>query len=161
LANKLVITNPIFSKIAVYDLVEENLKYYACQPTLTAPEKIGTYTKDVNSREEFFIRKIEIGKEVTFLPLMIDTTADKYVRISTIGQPKMNDKGLPEIHDHKIFISILNESFEVIKEEEISDGIGKLFSTDIPQKPFLKDGKIWLYLNINDELAFVRIDLGY
>ena len=161
LANKLVITNPIFSKIAVYDLVEENLKYYASQPTLTAPEKIGTYTKDVNSREEFFIRKIEIGKEVNFLPLMTDTTTDKYVRISTIGQPKMNDKGLPEMHDHKIFISILNESFEVIKEEEISDGIGKLFSTDIPQKPFLKNGKIWLYLNINDELAFVRIDLGY
>ncbi|MBR9775561.1 MAG: DUF4221 domain-containing protein [Cytophagales bacterium] len=160
LGNKLVITNPVFSKIAVYDLVEQNLKYYPCLPTLTASEKTGTYIKDVNSREEFTIRKIEIGKEVTFLPLMTEATTDKYVRISTIGLPKLNDKGLPEMNDHKVYISILNDSFEVIKETEVPDGIGKLFSNPIPQKPFLKDGKIWLYLNIQDELAFVRLDLG-
>ncbi|EPR70145.1 DUF4221 family protein [Cyclobacterium qasimii] len=160
LGNKLVITNPVFSKIAVYDLIEQNLKYYPCLPTLTASEKIGTYIKDVNSWEEFTIREIEIGKEVTFLPLMTEATTDKYVRISTIGLPKLNDKGLPEMNDHKVFISILNDSFEVIKETEVPDGIGKLFSNLIPQKPFLKDGKIWLYLNINDELAFVRLDLG-
>jgi len=160
LGNKLIITNPVFSKIAVYDLVEENLRYYACIPTLTASEKMGAYTKEVNSREEFEIQKIEIGKEVTFLPLMTDSTTAQYVRISTIGLPKMNDKGLPEMYDHKVYVSILNDSFEVIKEAEVANGIGKLFSNPIPQKPFLKDGKVWLYLNINDELAFVRLDLG-
>ncbi|NHE55799.1 DUF4221 family protein [Cyclobacterium plantarum] len=159
LGNKLVITNPVFSNIAVYDLVEENLKYYACLPTLTASEKSGTYTREVNSREEFNIRKIEIGKEVTFLPLMRDSTNNQYVRMSIIGQPKMNDNGLPEMNDHKVFVSILNDSFEVTKEAEVADGIGKLFSTPIPQKPFMKDGKVWLYLNVNDELAFVRLDL--
>ena len=71
----------------------------------------------------------------------------------------MNDKGLPEIFDHKVFVCILNDSFEVVKEVEVADGIGKLFSTSMPQKPFLKDVKVWLYLNKNDELAFVRLDL--
>ncbi len=160
LGNKLVITNPVFSKIAVYDLVEENLKYYPCLPSLTASEKVGTYTGEVNSREEFNIRKIEIGKEVTFLPLMRDSANNQYVRMSIIGQPKMNDKGLLEKDDHKVFISILNDAFEVIKEAAVADGIGKLFSTPIPQKPFFKDGKVWLYLNVHDELAFVRLDLG-
>ena len=91
---------------------------------------------------------------------MTAATTDKYVRISTIGLPKLNDKGLPEMNDHKVYINILDDSFEVIKETEVPDGIGKLFSNFIPQKPFLKDGKIWLYLNIQDELAFVRLDLG-
>lgn len=160
LGNKLVITNPVFSKIAVYDLIEENLKYYPCLPSLTASEKVGTYTGEVNSREEFNIRKIEIGKEVTFLPLMRDSANNQYVRMSIIGQPKMNDKGLLEKDDHKVFISILNDAFEVIKEAAVADGIGKLFSTSIPKKPFFKDGKVWLYLNVHDELAFVRLDLG-
>jgi len=160
LGNKLVITNPVFSKIAVYDLVEENLKYYPCLPTLTASGKVGTYTREVNSREEFNIRKLEIGKEVTFLPLMSDSTNNQYVRISIVGLPKMNDKGLLEMNDHNVFISVLNDSFEVINEAEATDGIGKLFSTPIPQKPFFKDGKVWLYLNVHDELAFVRLDLN-
>jgi hypothetical protein len=72
----------------------------------------------------------------------------------------MNDQGMLEMNDHNVFISILNDSFEVIKEAEVADGIGKLFSTPIPQKPFFKDGKVWLYLNVNDELAFVRLDLN-
>ncbi|MFO7826479.1 MAG: DUF4221 family protein, partial [Cyclobacterium sp.] len=159
LGNKLIITNPVFSKIAVYDLAEKNLKYYDCNPTLTASGKVGTYTKEVNSRESFEMEILKIKEEVTFLPLMIDLNNEHYVRLSIIGEPKMNDKGLPEMNDHKVFISILNDSFEVTKEAEVADGIGKLFSTPIPQKPFMKDGKVWLYLNVNDELAFVRLDL--
>lgn len=159
LGNKLVITNPIFSRIAVYELGEKNLRYYDCEPTLTASEKIGKYTNEVNSREEFEIEITKIGEEITFLPLMKDLNNERYVRLSTIGKPKINDKGLPEMNDHHVYVSILNDSFEVIKEVEIEDGVGKLFSTSIPQKPFLKDGKVWLYLNMNDELAFVRLDL--
>lgn len=161
LGNKLVITNPTFSRVAVYDLDKKNLSYFDCRPSLTASEKSGKYTEEVNSREEFEIQRIKIGEEVTFLPLMMDTDNDNYVRPSIIGKPKINDKGLPEMNDHQIFVSILNETFEVVKETEVSDGIGKLFSTPIPQKPFMKDGMIWLYLNINDELAFVRMGLNY
>jgi hypothetical protein len=159
LGNKLVITNPTFSRIAVYDLDNKNLSYFDCRPSLTASEKSGKYTEEVNSREEFDIQRIRIGEEVTFLPLMMDTDNEHYVRLSIIGKPKINDKGLPEMNDHQVFVSTLNETFEVVKETEVSDGIGKLFSTAIPQKPFMKDGKIWLYLNVNDELAFVRLAL--
>ena len=109
--------------------------------------------------EEFEIEKTKIGEEVTFLPLMKDLKNGNYVRLSTIGKPKINAKGLPEMNDHKVFVSILNDSFEVVKEVEVRDGVGKLFSTSFPQKPFYKDGKVWLYLNMDDELAFVRLDL--
>lgn len=159
LGNKLIITNPIFSRIAVYDLSEKSLRYYECKPTLTAIEKVGEYTREVNSMDEFEIEKTKIGEEVTFLPLMIDLNNEKYVRLSIIGKPKINDKGLPEMNDHIVFVSILNDSFEVVNEVEVGYGVGKLFSTSIPQKPFLKDGKVWLYLNMDDELAFVRLDL--
>ena len=161
LGNKLVITNPVFSRIAVYDLDKENLSYYDCQPSLTASEKVGEYKEEVNSREEFQIQKIKIGEEVTFLPLMKDSENTNYVRLSIIGKPKINEKGIPEMNDHQVFVSILNGSFEVVREAELTDGVGKLFSTPIPQKPFLKDGRIWLYLNIEDELAFVRLGLEY
>lgn len=159
LGNKLIITNPIFSKIAVYDLAEKNLNYYDCKPTLTASEKAGKYIKEVNSSEAFEMEILKIKEEVTFLPLMKDLNNESYVRLSIIGKSKMNDKGLPEISDHQVFVSILNDSFEVIREAEMGDRVGKLFSTDIPQKPFLKDGKVWLYLNVDDELAFVRLAL--
>jgi len=161
LGNKLIITNPTFSRIAVYDLNKLNLSYYDCQPSLTASEKVGEYTEEVSSREEFEIQKIKIGEEVTFLPLMKDSDSENYVRLSIIGKPRINDKGLPEINDHQVFVSILNGSFEVVREAKLTDGVGKLFSTPIPQRPFMKDRRIWLYLNVDDELAFVRLGLDY
>src|SRR5690606_14257021 len=72
LGNKQVITNPIFSRIAVYDLGEKSLRHYDCKPTLTGSEKVAKYTNEVNSMEEFEIEKTKIGEEVTFLPLMKD-----------------------------------------------------------------------------------------
>ncbi|SHN22787.1 protein of unknown function [Cyclobacterium lianum] len=159
LGDKLVITNPVFSRIAVYDLVDENLKYYDCRPSLTASEKVGKYVGEVDSREAFESEVAKIKEEVTFLPLMYDEDNDRYLRLSLIGQSTINEAGLEEITDYQVFVSILNGAFEVIREEEIGDEVGKLFSAGT-QKPFVKDGKIWLYLNVNDELAFVRLGLA-
>ncbi|SHN22870.1 hypothetical protein SAMN04488057_11224 [Cyclobacterium lianum] len=61
------------------------------------------------------------------------------------------------MYDHKVLISILNDAFEVVRETEVVNGIGKPFSTPIPQRPFFKDGMVWFYLNVSDELAFVRL----
>lgn len=159
LGNKLIINNPAFSRIAVYDLDQRDLRYYDCKPMLTESEKVGRYNRNVPSMEEFDEERVKIEEEVNFLPLMRDLTSDKYVRLSTIGKSKPNVQGRPEITDNDVFVSILNDSFEVIKEVQITNGIGKLLTRSFPQQPFLKDGKIWLYLNLNDELAFVRLKL--
>jgi hypothetical protein len=161
LGNKLIINNPAFSRIAVYDLDQRDLRYYDCKPMLTESEKVGRYNRNVPSMEEFDEERVKVEEEVNFLPLMRDLTSDKYVRLSTIGKSKRNVQGRPEITDNDVFVSILNDSFEVIKEVQVANGIGKLLTRSFPQQPFFKDGKIWLYLNLNDELAFVRLGLEY
>lgn len=158
LGNKLFITNPAFSRIAVYDLDQRDLRYYDCKPTLTASEKTGRYNRNVHSMEEFDEERVKIEEEVKFFPLMGGFDDERYVRLSIIGKSKINAQSMSEINDYDVFLTILNKSFEVVDEVKVEAGVGKLFTNSFPQKPFLKDGKIWLYLNMDDELAFVRLD---
>lgn len=55
---------------------------------------------------------------------------------------------------YKTYLSILNTDFELLGEKETSDLISK-----VPNPQFVKDGKIHLFLNVDDELAYTRISI--
>lgn len=63
---------------------------------------------------------------------------------------------LPNATDAEVFLTIFGENLEMLAESKIS-GI-----TMPPQKQFAKDGKIWMFVNVEDKLGFARIsmDLG-
>lgn len=56
----------------------------------------------------------------------------------------------------EVFLTIFDENLSMLAETEISS------ISMPPQKHFVKDGKIWMFVNMEDEIGFVRlaIDLG-
>lgn len=62
----------------------------------------------------------------------------------------------PTTTEAEVFLTIFDENLEMLAESKIA-GI-----TMPPQKHFVKDGKIWMFVNVEDEIGFVRlaIDLG-
>mgnify|MGYP005811295461 CR=1 FL=1 len=63
---------------------------------------------------------------------------------------------LPKVADEKTkirsFVSVLSQDLELLGEREITD-----FGFTTPNPQYAKDGKVYLFLNLDDELAFVRL----
>ena len=53
----------------------------------------------------------------------------------------------------EVYLSILDLDFNLVSETVV-DGLDKR-----PNFHFAKDGKIWIFENIDDELAFVRLSI--
>ncbi len=69
----------------------------------------------------------------------------------------MDDKAenafLPQTKEAKIFLTVFDEDFNLISEGEIPE-----FNSE-SVKYFVKDGKLWYFTNIDDELGFVILTL--
>jgi len=52
-----------------------------------------------------------------------------------------------------IFLTIYDKDYNMVAEMQVPQLINN------PTRYFAKDGKIWIFENIDDELAFIRLDL--
>jgi hypothetical protein len=52
-----------------------------------------------------------------------------------------------------VFISIFDEDLNLLTESPVTE------QTAPPKKHFVKDGKIWIFENVEDELAFIRLGI--
>ena len=96
-------------------------------------------------------------QEINFLPPLWDEKNEVYYRFSYQEIPTIKENGQLEI-----YLSVMDKEFNLIGESLISNlnmGAGKAFDHRFPLH-FAKDGKIWIYENINDELAFVVLTIN-
>ncbi|MBT0812886.1 hypothetical protein KIH41_16485 [Litoribacter ruber] len=54
--------------------------------------------------------------------------------------------------ESKIYLTVFDENFELIGETPIPE-----LSPVSLSKYFVKDGVLWVYINVEDEMGFVRI----
>lgn len=129
---------------------EDTLIYRQYDNALTPNSKSGSYQNNVDSREELQKVATQIREEINFGNLLWDDVNKVFYRFSYKAMPRIDGEELR----HKTYLSILNEDFELVGEKETSDLISK-----IPNPQFVKDGKIHLFLNLDDELAYVRLTI--
>ena len=149
--DKLIFWSNAFNALYEYDPEADSLSYRAITNTLTPNEKSGTYQNDVTSLEAMSEVRQQIAQEVSFTKLFWDDQNKVFYRFTYYNLPKIAD----EKTKSKVFLSILSEDFEVIGEKEVTE----IFKSD-PTVQFVKDGKMHAFLNVDDELGFIRIKIN-
>ncbi|MCH6199644.1 DUF4221 domain-containing protein [Aquiflexum sp. LQ15W] len=151
---KLIISNSVFNTLIVYDMAKDSLYQVNYENKLTKSGKTGTYVTEVESEEDFYRATSEIGQEINFRNPIWDNKNQRFYRFSYESIPKENFKDEEEKEKSKVYLTILDKDFKVLGETFVKE----LQSS--PSMHFVKDGKIWIYENVDDELGFVRMGIN-
>ena len=158
IGDKIILSNSAYAPLFVFDLKKDSVYQVSYAPQLTAAAKKGGYPTEVDSEKRFYEVMAEINSEINFQAPVWDEVNNRYYRFSyeTIPgeiteEPMM--EGSEEKPISKIFLSIFDEDFNLIGESMVSQ------MTQIPNFVFVKEGKIWHYVNVEDELGFVRMEI--
>lgn len=139
--SKLIISQGSINGISVYDLVKDTLVTYDYQTDLLPAAKPGNFQRKVATMEAFQEASQQRSKEPLFGDFMYDSKNQLYYRISFLKDLKPDGKT-----DWKGVLSIFDEEFNLLHEEE---GLGRYLG-----RKFVKDSKIYRFINIEDEMAF-------
>ena len=144
--DSLIITSSAFNKINFYHFSTDSITTKTFQSKLTSNSASSNYPKETHTRQEL----LEVGKtienEVDFGPLLFDEENQVYWRFS-----KEMDRMIEDSIVFKTVLTAFDSNFDHMQE--------KLLSSDfqLPRKYFIRNGMIYTFLNIDDELAFVRL----
>ncbi|UJP66013.1 DUF4221 family protein [Mongoliitalea daihaiensis] len=147
----LFFTNALNS-IYKYSMATDSLSLWTYENQLTASSKTGTYKNETSSMEEMRAETAKIYQEVTFTLPLWDEQKQVFYRISYLDLPKVGEDPVKK----RVFLSVLSPNFELLGEKELT-----MLSFDkTPSPKFVKDGKLYLYLNLEDELAYIRVSIN-
>jgi len=158
--NRIIISSSAYSTLYVLDLNNDSIYQVNYTPKLTPKEKKGGYPEKVESVDRFKEVMAEIDTEINFQAPVWDEQNRKFYRFSFETLPTDIYNGPLFISAHqrpisKVYLSIFDENFNLLGET-LLDGLKQ-----VPNTVFVRDGKIWSYVNVNDELGFVRMTIEY
>lgn len=156
IGNRIILSNSAYNTLHILEMDTDSVHQVNYTPQLSATAKKGGYPKEVDSEKRLKEVMNEIYSEINFMPPIWDEGNKKFYRFSYETQPKEEMDGpLFESAESKpiskIFLTIFDENFTFLGESLVSQ------LDHIPSFPFVKDGKIWYYVNVEDELGFVRM----
>ncbi|MCR9016877.1 DUF4221 domain-containing protein [Aquiflexum gelatinilyticum] len=151
---KLIISNSAFNTILVYEEANDSLYQVDYDTKLTKTGKTGKYVTEVESEKDFNNAMNEINQEINFRNPIWDSKNQRFYRFSYETLPKENIQDEEEKQKSKVYLTILDKDFKVLGETLVKE-----FSK-YPSMHFVKDGKIWMYENVDDELGFIRIGIN-
>ncbi len=140
LNEKVAVTVGNTSSIYSYDPESDSLYFMDFPHELTAKEKTGTYSLEVTSKKEYDDIISEIRSEITYETFVWDTSRDKYFRLG--------NKIIRDSKKSEVFLYAYDKELNLIDEQKI-EGLEKM-----PSHYFFKDGNLYSYVNVEDELGF-------
>lgn len=145
--DKIIFSPSSRNRLMIYDLNRDTLITKKYESKLTSDETKPGEAKTVTSIEEFDELREEYLKEVTFGRWQLDQKTGNRWRFS-----KELDRTVGE--DSLIFKTVLtgiDENFEMLGEAKLPEEFA------YPNNFWIREGMIYTFLNIDDELAFIRI----
>jgi hypothetical protein len=154
--DKIIVSHEFANDFYVYHPQNDSLQAVSYSSSFT-PSKVAPTTEGdlVNSTEDRIkALKYYLG-QVSFRELVWDSKHQRYYRLSAstqYGEVERQGWLLPEISESKVYLSIFDEDFKLLDESPIPELNGRTLS-----KYFVKDGMLWLFVNLEDELGFIRV----
>lgn len=148
----ILVGSNIMSDLYVYNLAEGTLEFTQMEHRLTNARKIHKLPGEVSDPKIFFFHFKKSQSEISFHLPVYDEINERYIRLSHIShfnEETPNDYPRPQSID--VFINIYDKNFKLIKELPLAS------TESIPGFYFVKDGLLWIFENIDDEMGFVRI----
>ncbi|REG94693.1 DUF4221 family protein [Algoriphagus antarcticus] len=153
---KIIYNTKAFNEVLVFDLKTDSLYVKKWDTPLLGYRRTYLPPKTVEfSSQEFkdMVRKSD--EDISFGSLVWDDKNERYFRFSEKKHfsEELTDFGSYVSTGADVFLSVFDKDFNLISEYQIPE------LTHSIGVHFVKDGKIWMYENINDELAFVIMDV--
>ena len=154
--NKIILSNSAYATLFVFDTEKDSMYQVNYFPQLTANAKKGGYPKEVDSEKRLKEVMADIYAEINFREPVWDPSTKRFYRFSYETIPgEISDKSLFEEEEKKpiskVYLTVLDENFNLLGESLVPQ------LQQPPSSVFVKDGKIWYYVNVDDELGFVRL----
>ncbi|MEB2779364.1 DUF4221 family protein [Algoriphagus sp. C2-6-M1] len=146
---KILISTSTYNEIYVVNISDGTVEKKSFHSELTDDAKKGNYQKTAGSRRELMDLVLEKVKEVNFLKFHYDDQNEKFWRFSTTLDRMIGDSAT-----YNIVLTIFDQNLTQLHEEKVD-------YSEMGSLTFFKDGSLYSYINLEDELGFVRIKPTY
>lgn len=142
---QLVISNTAMNEVYIYDFEKDSLLHKTYEARLTGNERIKNFPTQVDTQEAIFEASKEKMKQVKFGPMIPQKEENLIWRISTDLDRMIADSVVT-----KDVVTFFDSDYTMLKEQKLGN-----FTNSGTR--FFKDGMLYSFLNVDDELAFVRL----
>jgi len=152
IGGKLYISGPVTSDVYQYDYELDSLRLIEFQHKLVPSKKTGEFKNEVSDDKEFFEEMRKLIYQITFEKLLWDEQRKLFFRFASIPKPDQERKWYDEA---EIFLFAYDLNLNLLGEIYLPE------LKKVPDYPFFKDGKLWSYVNVEDELGFAVFTFNF
>ncbi|AEL25919.1 DUF4221 family protein [Cyclobacterium marinum] len=154
---QIILGTGVSNELYVMKIESDSLQYITYQSQLTPDEKTGSYPAIVGAQVELAKLHQQIQEDINFMAPVWDEKKQVYYRFSfhSLFEETKKMQGFPQPKGAKVFLSVLDKDFKLLAETQVSQ------LNQTPEYYFSKDGKLWVFENIEDEMGFVRLDISW
>ncbi|MFD2034754.1 DUF4221 family protein [Belliella marina] len=152
-----IVSHDFSNEIYIFNTSGELVKKVSYEPTMTPKSVKQIDKKEIVSRDVIENTYQGFLEQIKFSAPVWDKLNKRYLRLSAqrvFTDTKLENAFLPQVKETKIFLTVFDEDFNLISEGEVLE-----FNSE-SVKYFAKDGMLWFFTNVDDELGFVRLSLG-
>lgn len=143
--NSIIVFSQGTSSVYVYDIPSGSLKFISPNHLLVPKQKVPPNSRIFSSRKQFEEAYFTLLPQIVFYKLIYDDKRGIYFRFGSMLESSAD---LDPSGENKVYLFVYDRDFNLLGESEIKD-----FSK-VPAYPFFKDGKLWSFVNVEDELGF-------
>lgn len=148
------------SAIHVLEPGADDFRLITYKEQLVPTEKTITFPEKIQDRSVLVKLLTQATEEILHYPPFWDEVNGVYYRLSQEliyeedAEPLPN-QFLPDPSSALIYLSVYDKNFNLVAESKIPQLTKRL------SRHFAKDGKIWLFENMEDEMGFVRLSVDF
>lgn len=151
--DKLHIFSTVTSDMYVYDYKKDSLRLVEFDHQLVPKKKTGDFESNVFTDEkEFEDAKEKQMNQVAFRELIWDDQRKQFFRFAY--KPIKDTEG-NWYKRAEVYLFVYDADLKLLGEKFLPE------LTNVPEFTFFKDGKLWSYVNVEDELGFAVIDFKF
>lgn len=151
--DKLQITSSVTSDMYVYDYEKDSLQLVEFDHQLVPKKKTGDFESNLFSDEKAFKEASEkLLSQVAFKELIWDEQRKQFFRFAY--KPIQDAEG-NWYNRAEVFLFVYDADLVLLGEKYLPE------LPNVPEFTFFKDGKLWSYVNVNDELGFAVMDFNF
>jgi hypothetical protein len=144
--DSIIYSNSVTNKVYFYNFSTDSITSKVFESKFTTQQAPGNFSNRADSPEEYTDSDNARQKEVNYGPLFFDDQNEVYWRFA-----KEMDRMKDDTILFKTVLTAFDADFNQLHEELLPSDF------TLPSKYFARKGMIYTFLNIDDELAFVRI----
>jgi hypothetical protein len=153
LRDQVLLSSPVTNTIYLFDPITNLIQEKSFAHTMVPLEKDwDDYPRQANSLKEFNAIMAAVNIQIDFGQFYWDDTRELYFRLSQRGietaSPNQEMK-------YETFIHAYDENWGLVGESKLDELQDKLYDQ------FFKDGKLWSYVNVEDELGFAVFTFNF